>query len=308
MTGPPPAPGLPDPHGRRQTDSDLYPPPTLAALPVAQAEVASRGGGLGERVAATTAAFFEAVGVRVGTRPWLTIGLAFLVVLAGASGISQMDMEGRQENLWVPKETQAQWDKVSPRVAVGRRARPRAPVLGGGSSPATDAAAKHHQRRGSRRRGSRKAPALNTSSSRAPAAASSRRRPSTPRWTCTRRWRRSPSRWGARPTRWRTCARSAATPASPTTCWTSSGATRLRGTPRRRSWRSSPRPEAASSRPSRAPRSIWSRCSAASSGRTGRSRPPRPRRCSTCWRTTRSWTRRKGAGWTLPPRPGRSSI
>ena len=124
MTGPPPAPGLPDPHGRRQTDSDLYPPPTLAALPVAQAEVASRGGGLGERVAATTAAFFEAVGVRVGTRPWLTIGLAFLVVLAGASGISQMDMEGRQENLWVPKETQAQWDKVSPRVAVGRRARP----------------------------------------------------------------------------------------------------------------------------------------------------------------------------------------
>ena len=134
--------------------------------------MASRGGGLGERVAEATASFFEAVGVRVGSRPWLTISLAFLVVLAGASGISQMDMEGRQENLWVPKETQAQWDKVSPRGAIGRRARAPARPCEQRAPSATDAAAKKHQRRGSRRRDSRKAPALNTSSSRAPAAAS----------------------------------------------------------------------------------------------------------------------------------------
>ena len=108
--------------------------------------MASRGGGLGERVAEATASFFEAVGVRVGSRPWLTIGLAFLVVLAGASGISQMDMEGRQENLWVPKETQAQWDKVIPRVAIGRPARAPARPCEQRAPSATDAAAKKHQK------------------------------------------------------------------------------------------------------------------------------------------------------------------
>ena len=55
--------------------------------------MASRGGGLGERVAEATASFFEAVGVRVGTRPWLTIGLAFLVVLAGAKNTKKHDTQ-----------------------------------------------------------------------------------------------------------------------------------------------------------------------------------------------------------------------